>query len=141
MEDDKMMSFFRFEDLRIYDKSLAYVEWVYRTTQLFPVAAGNECFAADFLSSARKVAVAIAEGSARTKPQFAMMLKDARAGVRECLVHATIAVRLQLMSEEQGHENREMLMEMSRMLGALISSLEKPAKRHEVRNAEYDERI
>jgi four helix bundle protein len=137
MEDDRMNSFFRFEDLRIYEKVLSYVEWVYGVTNLFPEIESTGGLAARLMNAAQDVAVSIAEGSGRSKPQFVQMLKDARGSVRECLVLGTIAYRLSFISEEKKDENREYLIEISKMLGALITSLQKPGRKTEHR-PEYE---
>jgi len=69
------------------------------------------------------------------------MLKDARGSVRECLVLGTISYRLNFISEEKMEENREMLIEVSKMLGALITSLQKPSRRDDVREEYANERM
>lgn len=138
MEEERNSSFFRFEDLRIYEKTLIYVEWVYNLTTLFPETGTMGNLANRFLNAAQNVAVSIAEGSGRSKPQFVQMLKDARGSVRECLVLGTIVYRLNFITEEKNEENRELLIEISKMLGALITSLQKPNRRNEPR-AEYEE--
>jgi four helix bundle protein len=141
MEDDRLNSFFRFEDLRIYEKVLSYIEWVYGITNLFPEIESTGGMASRFLNAAQNVAVAIAEGSGRNKPQFVQMLKDARGSVRECLVLGTIAYRLNFISEEKKEENREYLIEISKMLGALITSLQKPGRKNESRSEYEMERV
>ncbi len=138
MEEERTTSFFRFEDLRIYDKALAYVEWVYEVTKLFPETGPIAGIASRYLNAAHDIAVSIAEGSGRNKPQFVMLLKDARASARECIVLGTTTARLHYLSEEKLEENRELLIEISKMLGALITSLQKPIKRNGSRNS-YDE--
>ena len=35
-ESVKNGTFFRFEDLRVYDKAMDYIDWVYGATKLFP---------------------------------------------------------------------------------------------------------
>lgn len=141
MEEERNSSFFRFEDLRIYEKTLSYVEWVYNLTTLFPETGMIGDLATRFLNAAQNVAVSIAEGSGRNKPQFVQMLKDARGSVRECLVLGTIVYRLNFVSEEKNEENRELLIEISKMLGALITSLQKPNRRNEPRPEYEEERI
>jgi four helix bundle protein len=138
MEDEKMTSFFRFEDLRVYDKVLNYVEWVHGTVRFFPDQGPVSDMGQRFMKAAVDIAVAIAEGSGRNKVQFVVLLKNARAAARECLVLGTTSSRLNFISAEQNEENREMLIEISKMLGALITSLEKPGRRHEYRNG-YEE--
>lgn len=141
MEEERINSFFRFEDLRIYEKTLSYVEWVYSITSLFPEIESTGGIASRFMNAAQNVAVSIAEGSGRNKPQFVQMLKDARGSVRECLVLGTIAYRLNFISEEKMEENRDMLIEVSKMLGALITSLQKPSRRNDVREEYANERM
>ena len=88
----KVISFFRFEDLRVYDKALDYFTWVMQQTEntdnikraviLEPLAV-----------AAAKVAENIAEGSARHKPQFIQFLKDAKSAIRNCVVLSTLAFK------------------------------------------------
>ncbi len=138
MEEERNVSFFRFEDLRIYEKVLNYVEWVHAVTELFPEMGTNGGMSSRFFNAAQNIAVSIAEGSGRNKPQFVQLLKEARGAVRECLVLGTIAYRLNFISEQKMEENREMLVEISKMLGALITSLQKPSRRNDVRS-DYEE--
>ncbi len=141
MEEDKSLNFFRFEDLRIYDKALSYAEWVYHITARFEETCNNRVLSKDFLRAAKGIGIAIAEGSSRSKPHFVQLLKDAKSMARECLVMGTVLHRMQLISEEQNHENRELVMEISRMLGALIASLEKPVRKQELRGTYEEENI
>lgn len=123
-ETERTPSFFRFEDLRVYDKSLDYMEWVFNTTRLFP---GDEAksLTQGFNSAAMAVSLNIAEGSARNKTQFIYYLKVAKSAVRECVVYTTIADKQGLLTEDQVEESRNTLMEMTKMIGALIGSLQK----------------
>lgn len=138
MEDDRTYNFFRFEDLRIYDKAISYVEWVYHLTTNLEESPNNRLIAKEFLKLSRSIATAIAEGSSRSKPQFVQLLKEAKTLVREALVTGTVMQRLKLISDEQSFENRELVIEMSRMLGALIASLEKPQRKQEIRDVYPD---
>ncbi|MDT8309496.1 MAG: four helix bundle protein [Bacteroidales bacterium] len=138
MEDDRTYSFFRFEDLRIYEKAVAYVEWVYNTTNLFPEIETTGGLAARFLKASQNIAINIADGSAKNKNQFITQLKEAKSAVRECVVITTIASRLKYISEETMDESREHLMEISKMMGALISSLQRGNNRRQ-QNQEREE--
>jgi four helix bundle protein len=122
--DDRNFSFFRFEDLRLYDKVLNYIDWVYDTTKLFPEL-DNDGLAVQFRNAARSIAVNIAEGSGRTKSQFVYHLKLSKSSIRECVVLTTISYRFGYISEETMEESRGQLIELSKMLGALISSLQR----------------
>ncbi len=121
---EKKLTFFRFEDLRIYHKALDYVSWIHKITndQTYEGA----CDIVDkFNHASHAIALNIAEGSARNKSQFIYYLKMAKSSVRECLVYTTMLANLDRIDELQEDESRSSLMEMTKMIGALISSLQR----------------
>lgn len=128
MEHDleKSGTFFRFEDLRVYHKALDYINWVYSRTTEFDHKSCH-LLSNRFIDSAQNIALHIAEGSARNKSQFVYYLKMAKSSVRECVVHTSLASKQNLINENQLDESRGQLMEMTKMLGALIGSLQKSA--------------
>lgn len=144
MEQDfeKTTSFFRFEDLRIYDKSLEYIDWVLNSTKMIPDQS-SENFVSAFNQSARAIALNIAEGSARNKSQFVFFLKAAKSSVRECVVFTAIAEKQGYFTETLVEESRNTLMELTKMIGALIGSLQrsnhngKKRSRHSEIEVEY----
>jgi len=121
---EKIGTFFRFEDLRIYHKSLDYINWIQDVTMLFPDNDQSQ-FVLRFSDSARNIAFFIAEGSARNKTQFIHYLKLAKSSIRECLIFTSLALTQNNISETQEEESRQQLMEMTKMIGALISSLQR----------------
>ncbi len=116
--------FFRFEDLRIYNKAIDYVSWVYNNSQFFPDNEKNG-IATKFISSAQLIAVYIAEGSCRNKAQLIHYLKMAKSVIRECLVMTTICQKLNFLSDASVEESRLFLIEMTKMIGAMVASLQK----------------
>lgn len=126
---DKQFTFFRFEDLRVYHKALDYISWVADATKLNPEA--NSELMKRFNASAQNIALNIAEGSARNKSQFIYYLKMAKSAVRECLVFTSISLNLGLITENLDTESRNQLMEMTKMIGALISSLQRSVSKEE----------
>ncbi len=126
-ELENNVSFFRFEDLRIYDKSMEYIDWLYgKMTQIpcdnavtvrFPIAA--------FLKSASKIALNTAEGSSRSKSQFLYYMKLAKSAVRECVVFTEISRKVSIFDDEMYEHSRNQLMELTKMIGSLISSLQR----------------
>ena len=120
---DRNATFFRFEDLRIYHKALDYITWVHKATLNFPVNP-NDNLPIKYNESARNIAMNIAEGSARNKSQFIYYLKMAKSSVRESLVCTSISAGLSYLSPGQELESRNYLMELTKMIGALISSLQ-----------------
>ncbi len=120
-------SFFRFEDLRIYHKALDYVEWVHQTAPLFPES-NKEGLTLPFLKSAQAISLYIAEGSARNKSQFIYYLKMSKSSVRECVVFTSLAYKLGIINDESEEYSRMHLMELTKMIGSLIASLQKGPK-------------
>ena len=123
-EQETSLNFFRFEDLRIYSKALDYVNWLHGVAVSIQDAY-RESVVLPFLKSAQSVALSIAEGSSRNKAQFIYYLKMAKSAVRECVVYTTIASRLNLLNEDDKDHSRTQLMEMTKMIGSLVSSLQK----------------
>ena len=125
-ELERHITFFRFEDLRVYHKSLDYIEWVIRHSNDF---SGKDAsgLGTRFSISANTIALNISEGSARNKSQFIYYLKMAKSSVRECVVFTTLAGKLNYLTPTQVDESRGQLMEMTKMIGALIGSLQRSA--------------
>lgn len=129
-QEERTVSFFRFEDLRVYTKATDYATWVTVNT------AGNDgqkSLVGAFCHSAYDIALNIAEGSSRSKSQFDHYLKIAKTAIRECVVYTEVAANLGVFSAEQKEQSREFLMELTRMLGALIISLQRSAERRQTR--------
>jgi four helix bundle protein len=120
----KITPFFRFEDLRIYHKSQDYNAWVFRISSKIPPQVNNNILIR-FNDAAHAIACHIAEGSARNKNQFIYYLKMAKSSVRECLVYTACLRSVGVLTEEEDEESRNYLMEMTKMIGALISSLQR----------------
>lgn len=125
-EQDNNVSFFRFEDLRIYAKVMDYITWLYQELNKNSAQEANLNFLKDsFLKSAHAIALHTAEGSSRNKSQFLYYLKMAKSSVRECVVYTETACRVQVFSEEAREHSRTQLMELTKMIGSLISSLQR----------------
>ncbi|MEI6349041.1 MAG: four helix bundle protein [Bacteroidota bacterium] len=123
-ETENAVSFFRFEDLRIYAKALSYINWVYKATSTFPESA-QVALTDQFIKTTQTIALNIAEGSARNKSQFIYYLKMAKSSVRDCVVYTTIATQQDLFNEENAEYSRNQLMELTKMIGSLIASLQR----------------
>jgi four helix bundle protein len=121
---DRNAAFFRFEELRIYHKALDYISWAHKATNNFSNE-NTDSLAIRFNETARAIALNIAEGSARNKSQFIYYLKMAKSSVREALVITSVSFNLGYLDDRQNEESRGYLMEMTKMIGALISSLQR----------------
>ena len=136
-QEERTVSFFRFEDLRVYTKATDYATWVTTNTAGHD---GHKSLVGAFCHSAYDIALNIAEGSSRSKSQFDHYLKIAKTAIRECVVYTEVAANLGIFSAEVKEQSREFLMELTRMIGALIISLQRAAERHQVRgDAEADD--
>jgi len=121
-------SFFRFEDLRVYEKAVDYNVWVQINTEMFPHAESNP-LVKSFVLDSIDIASKISEGSSRNKPQFVSNLKDAKVAIRRCVLYTALAAKMNYFSEEQEETSRTELMELTKMIGALISSLQRDNRR------------
>jgi four helix bundle protein len=128
IDHDKPMTFFRFEDLRIYHKSLDYISWVYSMAKAGSDDPLTRSFFERLLSSAHSITLNIAEGSSRNKSQFVYYLKMSKSSVRECVVLTTVAANRNFISKEAFDESKNQLMEMTKMIGALIGSLQRSVR-------------
>ncbi|MBP5340835.1 MAG: four helix bundle protein [Bacteroidales bacterium] len=136
-QEEKVVSFFRFEDLRIYGKATDYASWV--MSQLSsPRNDAERALVNSFCHSAYDIALNIAEGSSRSKSQFDHYLKIAKTAIRECVVYTEVAHNLGIFGDGQFDQSREYLMEMTRMIGALIISLQRSAERRVTRDDDGD---
>ena len=145
-QDDKMVqptsqlnvSFFRFEDLRVYAKATDYATWV--VNQLAnPRNESERTLTTAFCRSAFDIALNIAEGSSRSKSQFDHNLKISKTAIRECVVYTEVAHNSGLFNDEAFDRSREFLMELTRMIGALIISLQRSGDRRHERDEEASE--
>jgi len=127
-EHERPTTFFRFEDLRIYHKALEYVDWVYLMAKNTKDDPFMKSFIDRFLNSANGIPLNIAEGSSRNKSQFVYYLKMAKSSVRECVVLSTIAQSRGFISDSAYDDSKNRLMEMTKMIGALIGSLQRSVK-------------
>ena len=94
-------------------------------------------FVLRFNDSARNIAFYIAEGSARNKPQFIYNLKLAKSAIRECVVFTSLSLMQGNIIDSQADESRTQLMEMTKMIGALISSLQRSSATNNNSNGNY----
>ena len=127
-EHERPTTFFRFEDLRIYHKALEYVDWVYAMAKDSREDPFMKSFFDRFLTSANGIPLNIAEGSSRNKSQFVYYLKMAKSSVRECVVVSSIAKSRGFITSEGYDDSKNRLMEMTKMIGALIGSLQRSIK-------------
>lgn len=114
MDNYPQSSFFDFESLELYKKSLNYLDFVYDLITMFP---SDERFelTSQFKRAAVSVSLNIAEGYGESIPLALKYLKTVRGSIRECLGCSTIAFRRNYIKQEKYFESRVLLTELSKL--------------------------
>jgi four helix bundle protein len=88
MNNDK----FDFENLKVYQKALEYIDFIYKITRDFPK---TEILSLtdQFKRASISICLNIAEGSGGSKVEFNRFLKIARRSIRECIAITEISYR------------------------------------------------
>jgi four helix bundle protein len=117
-EEDK----FGFEKLKVYQKALDYVDFVYAITEKFPK---TEVFGltSQFQRASCSIALNIGEGSGGILPVFKNFIRISYCSLNECVVCSTMSLRRNYIDKTQEKKSRTMLAEISRMLSGLRKSL------------------
>lgn len=124
----RTVSFFRFEDLRVYHKALDYADWVATATQVLSQSQIN-FIAVRFNTAAQAIAFYIAEGSTRNKNHFVYYLRLAKSSLRECVILTSVLEKQGIFSDQMVELSRNQLIELMKMIAALISSIQKTLKK------------
>ena len=109
---------FNFEDLKVYQKALDFIDSTYKSTLNFPKSE-DYALSSQFRRAYISIALNIAEGSGDTNAQFNRFLKISNGSIKECVVCSTIAKRLKYISNEDDFKNRQNLQELSKMTSSL----------------------
>lgn len=110
---------FKFEELKIYQKSLDFVDDAYAITKKFPK---EELYglSSQYKRASMSLPLNIAEGAGDTDAQFNRYLQMAWGSTKECVVFcSTIARRQGFLSTEEDKEVRIKLSELSKMTVSL----------------------
>lgn len=113
---------FRFEELRVYQDALIFVDHIYFLTKEWPK---DELFG--LINQIRRAAVSIvlniAEGSSRTKKDFRHFLDLAKGSCYEAGAILTIAKNRKYVTEIEYVKHYEFCIKLAKMLSALKTSL------------------
>ena len=109
---------FKFEELKVYQKSLDFVDDVYDITRKFPK---DELYGltSQYKRASISIPLNIAEGAGDTDAQFNRYLQLAWGSTKECVVCSTIARRQCFISVEDDKKARIKLTELSKMTVSL----------------------
>ena len=123
-ESNKTTNFFKFESLRIYQKSVDFCNAIITLCNSCQNEAQNKLVCL-FINEATQITSTIIEGATLSKSEFAKHLQNAKAGIGRCVLLCTLAQRQHLIDETQEADIRNELMELTKMIGALIISFQK----------------
>ncbi len=112
------MEKFNFEELKVYQKSLSFIDKVYFKTKVFPK---EEIYGltSQLRRAASSIALNIAEGAGSSNPEFRRYLQIALNSVKECVVCIEIANRQSYIQSNDRENLRYDLAELSKMITAL----------------------
>lgn len=114
----KSSYYFKFEDLKVYQRAIDFGELVNQQIETFP---RHEIYklSSQFIRAADSIAFNIAEGSSSTDANFNRYLKMAWDSAHECVAASTKARLRNYITFEQDEENRKTITEISKMISAL----------------------
>ena len=126
----------------MYHKSLDYYNWLMEKVQNTDEF-HRKALMVPFLDTAIKISMQIADGSSNPKSDFIEYLKYAKGLVRQCVVFTSAASQNGIFSEEDVNFSIESLMEMTKMLGAMIVSFQRSinsrkSENHKHRESKHD---
>ena len=109
---------FKFEDLKVYQKSLDFIDMVYEISSHFPQEERYGLIS-QFRRASTSIAQNIAEGSGSTDKDFNKYLRTAYNSLKECVVCSTVAYRQNFLEKEAYEKIRIELVEISKMIAGL----------------------
>ena len=118
---------FNFEELKVYQKALDFIDFAYALTAKFPK---EELYglSSQFNRAAVSIALNTSEGSGDTDAQFHRFLQTASDSVRECVTCSTIAFRRNYITHEENQKARIILLELLKMISSLQRYLKTKGK-------------
>ncbi|MEJ5303503.1 MAG: four helix bundle protein [Bacteroidales bacterium] len=116
------MAFFRFQDLRVYQRILEFARLADAQVHKEPGYDGVEIFPR-LSEAALRAAMKIAEGASMPREVFIVQVRDAKTHIRECVVLLDYANTKGIISKANYSQLMNELEEITKMLGALRTSL------------------
>ena len=123
-ENTKPTNFFKFEGLRIYHKSVDFTNAILTLCNTCQTAA-QKALINQFVNEAGQISSNIIDGSSLSKAEFTDCLQRAKSNIGRCVMLCTLASKQHLIDETQETDIRNELMELTKMIGALIISFQK----------------
>ena len=122
-ENQKAAPFFKFENLRIYHKSLMFSQAVLAILDTVKTES-DKMVVQQLFEAASMITNNIIEGSSANKNGFIGYLQQAKGNIRTCVTYTALLFNRNVIDEEQSNDIRNELIELTKMAGALIVSLQ-----------------
>lgn len=116
------MAFFRFQDLRVYHKILEFARSAESLASVTASNGGGNVFS-ELSGAALDAAMKIAEGASMPREVFVQQVRSSKTHIRECVVLLDFAFKKNQVSEANYNRLLNELEEITKMTGALITSL------------------
>ncbi len=115
---------FKFEELKVYQKTLEIIDEIYNITSKFPK---SEIYitTSQLKRAVTSIALNIAEGANSTDKLFNKHLRIAGDSLKECIVCLTIAKRQNFITPEQDNKLRSEFLIIAKMITNLRKYLNK----------------
>lgn len=128
MDNDSQFSFFDFESLQLYKKSLDFIDFAYMITDKFP---REEIYGltSQFRRAANSIALNIGEGYGESISLALRYLRIVRGSIRECLICSTVRYRREWINETEYIKTRELLTELSKLSAGYMKYLKSKLKK------------
>lgn len=123
----KSQPFFKFENLRVYYKAVDFSAATLKIHEL-AVNPTDKMLAKDLYKSSVLILECLSEGASTNKADFVTLLQKARAAIFMCVNLTQLLHRRSVIDDIQCSDLRNELMEMTKMTGALITSLQNENK-------------
>jgi len=119
-----MENHFTFEDLKVYQRALDFIDKVYAATENYP---STEKFnlTSQFQRASVSISLNIAEGNGSTNKENLKYLGIASRSLKECVVCITISLRRKYIDQDVHNALRNELAEISRMISGLKNFMKK----------------
>lgn len=113
---------FNFENLEVYKKALTFANEIYELTKSWPKEY-NYSLTDQIRRASLSIALNIAEGASRTKPEFKRFISISRGSAHECIPILEIAEKQGIIEKSRKDELFEELLVISKMLSGLKNSI------------------
>ena len=133
-DNAKPTNFFKFEGLRIYHKSVDFTNAILSLSNSCQTEA-HKLICDMFVKEAMQISTCLIEGASYSRTAFIDELQKAKVSIGKCVAFCTLAAKQHLADETQEADIRNELMELTKMIGALILSFQ---KHDSVNNPESD---